>query len=188
MVAMRSVCVFVLILQVAWAQPRATPGREPGASVQRPGCQFGGLARMEVASEVRNDWSDWRGCGMPDLLALAGGGGGAAGEGGAGSGGQAPACQPRAPAHEAALGSGFSRVCECVRRYWGRRGKLHWNLSLFSPEILELSSLETCDSRRARDEDGSDPSASHSKAVTLGHTGCPVHRLWWTSEDICQLI
>lgn len=68
--------MFVLILQVAWAQPRATPGREPGASVQRPGCQFGGLARMEVASEVRNDWSDWRGCGMPDLLALAGGVGG----------------------------------------------------------------------------------------------------------------
>lgn len=146
-------------------------------------------------------WPGWRwplrcgmtgqtggGVGCLTCLPWRGVGGGAAGEGGAGSGGQAPACQPRAPAREAALGSGFSRVCECVRRYWGRRGKLHWNLSLFSPEILELSSLETCDSRRARDEDGSDPSASHSKAVTLGHTGCPVHRLWWTSEDICQLI
>lgn len=185
MVAVRSVCVFVLILQVAWPQPHATPGREPGASVQRPGCQFGGLARVEVASEVRNDWSDWRGCGTPDLLALAWG---VAGEGGAGSGRQAPACQPRAPAREAGLGSGFSRVCECVRRNRGRRGKLHWNLSLFSPEILELSSLETCDSRRARDEGGSDPSASHSKAVTLGPTGCPVCRLWWISEDICQLM
>lgn len=71
--------------------------------------------------------------------------GGVIGEGGAGSGRRAPACQPKAPAREAAGGSGFSRVCECVRRTWGRRrGKLHWNLSLFSPEILNL--------RRARDE------------------------------------
>ncbi len=56
MAAVMSVCVFVSILQVAW--PHATPGREPGASVQRLVCQFGGLARAEVASEVRKDWSD----------------------------------------------------------------------------------------------------------------------------------
>lgn len=38
------VCVFVLILQVAWAEPHATPGREPGASVRGAVCQSGGPA------------------------------------------------------------------------------------------------------------------------------------------------
>lgn len=58
MVEVVRVCVFVLILQVAWAEPHATPGTEPGASVPRLVCQCGGLARVEVASEVQKDWSD----------------------------------------------------------------------------------------------------------------------------------
>lgn len=142
---------------------KRTRGFCPGSSVP----VWGPGPGRRWPSRCRMTGQTGQGCGTPDLHALAWG---VVGEGGAGSGGQAPARQPRAPAREAALGLGFSRVCECVRRTWGRRrGKLHWNLSLFSPEILNL--------RRARDEGVCDPSTSHSKAVTPGPIGSPVHRL-----------